>query len=313
MGAVTVACTYLAGRLLSGSRWAGALGAVALAVGATFWSQSIIAEVYTAGSAFTAGVLVLMLAWERSRRSSLLFWAALLGAASPGVHGTVILAAPAVVVLILTAKPDWRRVWKPILGGTVLGLALLLGAFLVCDRNMAPYNMMNTAYIPARKSWDTSLEELQTPARALHFFDHVAPVELGDVSRYLCSIRRNRQIFIMPALPSDFSIVVIVLMGLGFFSLWPKHPRLGVFFLLAGLVHHLFVFNYRIGDRYAFYISWYPYASVLAAGGLGFLTRLVSGWLPKWKFWLSPVAGNPGDRAGCRAVCRAGAGVRARR
>jgi hypothetical protein len=93
------------------------------------------------------------------------------------------------------------------------------------------------------------------------------------------------------ALPTDFSTPVIGLMVIGFLSLWLKHPRLGVFFLLAGLAHHFFVFNYRIGDRYAFYISWYPYASTLAAGGLGFLARLVSGWLPKWKYWLSPALG----------------------
>lgn len=290
MGAVTAACTYLAGRLLSGSRWAGALGAAALVVGANFWSQSIIAEVYTAGSAFAAGVLLLLLAWEQSRRSRLLFWAALLGAVSPGVHGTVILAAPAVVGLILSAKPDWRRVWKPILGGAALGLALLVGAFLVCDRNTAPYNMMNTTYIPAREAFDTSLEELQTPAGRFIFLITSRQWNSAMFRDIMLDTQEQADIY-YSSLPSDFSIVVIVLMGLGFISLWPKHPRLGVFFLLAGLAHHLFVFNYRIGDRYAFYISWYPYASALAAAGLGFLTHLVLGRLPKWKFWLRPALG----------------------
>ena len=62
MGGFTVALVYLSGRVLSGSRWGGALGAAALSLSATFWSQATIAEVYTPGSVFTASILLLMLA-----------------------------------------------------------------------------------------------------------------------------------------------------------------------------------------------------------------------------------------------------------
>ncbi len=290
MGGVTVACTYLAGRMLSGSRWAGALGALALAVSATFWSQAIIAEVYTAGSAFAALVLVLLLAWEQTRKNSLLFWAALAGALGPGVHGTIVLMAPAAALLVLAGKPEWRRIWRPVLGGGALGLALLLGAFAVCDANQAPYNTMSSIYIPSRSNFGSTLEELQRPegrflflisSRQWNTFMFQDPVRImpGQAKQYYTS------------LPGEFSPLVLALAGVGFLALWPRRPRLGAFFLLAGLAHHFFVFNYPIGDIYAFYLPWFPYLCALAAAGLGWVLREVGRRLPRWQAGLSLALG----------------------
>jgi hypothetical protein len=64
-----------------------------------------------------------------------------------------------------------------------------------------------------------------------------------------------------------------------------------VFFLAAGLAHHLFVFNYRIGDSYAFYLTWYPYACALAAAGLGWLMRMAGRFLPRLAVGLRPALG----------------------
>jgi hypothetical protein len=63
MGGLTIGGVYLAGWLLSGNRWAGLFGALSLAVGFTFWSQALIAEVYTAGAAFLVAVFVLVVTW----------------------------------------------------------------------------------------------------------------------------------------------------------------------------------------------------------------------------------------------------------
>jgi hypothetical protein len=64
-GALTVAFVYLTARQLTRRRLPALLGAVALAVSPIFWSQSVIAEVYTLNSAFVAVLLWLALRWAR--------------------------------------------------------------------------------------------------------------------------------------------------------------------------------------------------------------------------------------------------------
>ncbi len=64
-GALTVALVYLIGRQLTRRRLPALLGAVALAVSPVFWSQSVVAEVYTLSSALMAALLWLALHWSR--------------------------------------------------------------------------------------------------------------------------------------------------------------------------------------------------------------------------------------------------------
>lgn len=64
-GALTVALVYLITRQLTRRRLPALLGALALAVSPVFWSQSVIAEVYTLNSTFVAALLWLVLRWAR--------------------------------------------------------------------------------------------------------------------------------------------------------------------------------------------------------------------------------------------------------
>jgi len=64
-GALTAALVYLAARQLAARRLPALLGALALAVSPVFWSQAVIAEVYTLAGAFVALLLWLVLRWAR--------------------------------------------------------------------------------------------------------------------------------------------------------------------------------------------------------------------------------------------------------
>lgn len=64
-GAVTIALVYLLTRHLARRRLPALVAAAALAVSPVFWSQAVVAEVYTLNSAFVAGVLWLALRWAR--------------------------------------------------------------------------------------------------------------------------------------------------------------------------------------------------------------------------------------------------------
>ncbi|HSJ59514.1 MAG TPA: DUF2723 domain-containing protein, partial [Anaerolineae bacterium] len=63
--ALSVALVYLVARALTVRRLAALLGAVALAASPVFWSQAVIAEVYTLNLALVAALLWLILLWAR--------------------------------------------------------------------------------------------------------------------------------------------------------------------------------------------------------------------------------------------------------
>ena len=64
MGAVAVGLMVPVGKVLTGRRWISGVGALALAFSPAFWSQAIIAEVYTTGAACMLGVLLCLVLWH---------------------------------------------------------------------------------------------------------------------------------------------------------------------------------------------------------------------------------------------------------
>ena len=165
-----------------------------------------------------------------------------------------------------------------------------MGAFAVADANQAPYNIMNTAYIPARSNFDTSLAELQSPVGRFVFLitnRQWSSAMFQDPAKD--TIEKGGDYY--EALPSYFAWPVLGLMAIGFVSLWWGRARIAAFFLLAGAAHHYFVFNYRIEDSYAFYLAWFPFLCALAAAGLGWLLRMAARYLPGIAAGLRPALG----------------------
>ncbi|HUV90115.1 MAG TPA: DUF2723 domain-containing protein, partial [Anaerolineae bacterium] len=212
MAALTVAGVYLAGRMLCGHSGPALVGALALAVSPTFWSQAVIAEVYTPGAAFLAGVLVCLLLWEVYGHPAALFVAGLLGGLSLGVHMTVALVAPAVGVFLLGGRPSppalpsprpspwegegerrspqpasgrppltppspppWRggegrwAVWRPALLGALVGIVLMVGAFLALDWHNPVASYFNTSFLPAYSAWGFQASDVDSPFERLAF------------------------------------------------------------------------------------------------------------------------------------------------
>ena len=62
--ALTVGGVYLLTRYFTRSRVGAVLGGLALGISYTFWSQAVIAEVYTTGLAFLTGIMLLLFHWQ---------------------------------------------------------------------------------------------------------------------------------------------------------------------------------------------------------------------------------------------------------
>ncbi len=103
--AVTVAMVYLVARTLAPRRRLPALaGALALAVSPVFWSQAVVAEVYTLNAAFVAALLWLALRWARRPLRPVRPFALLL--ARPAGRGPLFLPRPGLWVRM---PPGVRR------------------------------------------------------------------------------------------------------------------------------------------------------------------------------------------------------------
>jgi hypothetical protein len=274
MAALTVVGVYLAGRLLVGHRLPALVGAIALAVSSTFWSQAVIAEVYTPGSALLVAILVCLLAWDTYRNPRYLALAGALGGLSLGVHMSVVLLAPAVGVFLLLswwrARGLGQAIWRPALLGALAGTGLMLVAFLALDWNAPPANFFDSAVLPSRSAWGYGPNELNTPFERLAFnlggrqFRSLMFADPGE------TMPRLYQQY-LDGLPHELSRWVLGLAGIGLLGLLVRRWRVAGLFLLALAAYAVYTFNYDLWDLYVFFIPSYVLLAILAGVGLGWL------------------------------------------
>jgi len=281
MAALTVGGVYLAGRLLTGRRGPALLGALALAVSPTFWSQALIAEVYTPGAAFLVAVLLPLLWWERRRRPWALFASGVAGGLSLGVHLTVALLAPAVGLFLLLGRRRGERVWRSALLGALTGVALALLAFLAVDLHAPPANYFNAVVLPSRSAWGFAATDLDSPLERLAFglsARQFHPFMFADPTRVMPRLAGEY----FGHLPQEFSALSLLLAGLGGLGLLVRRPRLALLLLVALAVQWIYTFNYDIWDLYVFHIPGYVLLALLAGAGAGLL---LEGWLALARRW----------------------------
>src|SRR5881628_1916645 len=123
--AVAIGLLVVVAAELSGSIAAGAAAALVFAVSYTFWSQSIIAEVYALHAVFMALTLLLLLRWQRQPTDGRLLAFFAVYALGFGNHLSMILLAPAYTLFLLTAAPrGWRSMFAP----RIVSMAVLCAA-----------------------------------------------------------------------------------------------------------------------------------------------------------------------------------------
>jgi hypothetical protein len=287
MAALTVAGVYAAGRLLTARRAVAAASALALAVSPTFWSQAIIAEVYTPGAAFLIWILVALLWWDATDRTYALFVAGLLGGLSVGVHMSVALLLPAVLVFVaatLVARRAAVSIPKSLasaLGGAVAGLAVMFLIFLLIDWNNPTASYFQSVVEPSCSAWGLSAEQMDGPFDRLLF---------GWSARQFRSFMFADPAAVMPDLadrywgnlPSELAWPLIVLASIGALGLLVRRPRAAALLLVALTTQWLCTFNYDIWDLYVFFIPSYVLLAVLAAAGLAVAVDIVGRLTSRW-------------------------------
>jgi hypothetical protein len=273
MAALTAASVYLAGRLLINYRILALIGALGLVVSPTFWSQAIIAEVYTAGAAFLVLILIALLWWDQADKKWMLFLAGFLGGLSIGVHMSVALLAPAVLLFLLLHKERAAKIWKIAFLGAIVGLLFTILLFGIIDFNNPTANYFNSVVEPSRSAWQLSNEMIDDPVERLLF---------GWSARQFRSFMFSDIANVMPKqaadywhnLPQELGKPMIWLSILGAVTLLIRRSRVGILLGIGLTVQLLWIFNYEIWDLYIFFIPTYVLLSILSIVGMGTLMDL---------------------------------------
>jgi len=259
-GALTVALLYLTMRLALKFRVAALLGALVFAVSPVFWSQALMAEVYTLNSAFVALILFLLLCWkeavEEGKEASLRPLALAYGL-SLTHHRTMLLLAPAVVAFILWVdrgliKREWARL-----------AALLLVPLLLY------------LYIPIRGIYTSSLDGTYVNT----FSGFIKQVTAGGYGVFFTQnpLGESRGLaFYFALFRQQFTLVGLALGVLGLF--WSfRRPKILLLLSLAGVTNLVFLLGYRVSDIEVFFIPLFLVWACFLGGGLALLWQGVVG------------------------------------
>ena len=160
-GAIAVAIIYLLCRRLGAGKLGAAAGGGVFGVSETFWSQAVIAEVYTLHILLTTLFLLTLLSWRVRRKDHYLLLAAFLGGLAMTNHLTSVFLLPSAVLFV--AAVDTSRLLKP---GLMFKSAVL---FVV---GLLPY-----LYLPIRASMNPPLVNTgpaENPATLAGFLDLVS-------------------------------------------------------------------------------------------------------------------------------------------
>ena len=242
------------------------LAAATFALTPTFWSQAVIAEVYSLQTFLVVSLFLLLLVWAGRRDTRLLLLAAVTFGFGLAHHRTTILLAPAVLAFILLEDRGILRDWRLVFKALIL-LLLPLALYL---------------YIPVRAPSTAYLQLPLAQGRALSLYDNSLAgfldfVTGGPFGGYLdLSLDLGARLTMTGRLLSqELGWVVLALALVGVVRLFAS--RCWSLLALTGLAYLVTVaFNlvYNIGDIHVLYIPSYLAVVLWLAVGVGALSRL---------------------------------------
>ena len=237
-------------------------GALVFGVSPTFWSQAVVAEIYTFNALLVALTVLALLAWRDERRDLYGLLALFLAGLSLTHHLTSGLLLPAAFLLV--ALVSWRKLleWRLVLAGA--------GLFVL---GLLPY-----AYLPIRAYMRPPLSNAD-PTSFERFWDLVSGGDYkAEMFAFGLAELPDRLAYYGGHLLDQFHPAFLAVALLGVASMFLR-DRAGLallgFLYLGWLVYAL---EYDIADVYVYFIPTYLILSLWTAVGLASLLR----WLESW-------------------------------
>lgn len=261
--ALACAVVFLIAVEISGAIGPAVAASLLFAGSYTFWSQAVIAEVYSLHLLLVALTLLLLLRWEERPTTARLAALFAVYAAAFGNHLSMILLAPAIVVFLLTTAPrGWRSMFSP----RVIALAL---ACACAGALQYAWNLRGLWLAPQPP--DGLMDAVQ------RFWFDVTKVDWREtmVMQVHRSAASDRLAMYAFDLRQQFGWIgpVVALGGLIQLALANWRRALVLFLVLAANV--VFAFGYNVGDAHVFYLPSHLIVALLVASGVVMLGALI--------------------------------------
>ncbi len=260
-GALAAAVVYVVLRHLASYRIAALIGALVFALGQTFWSQAVAAEIYTMQMLIVAVLLYLALIWREEvergnttgaqRRFLLLALVMGLGLAH---HRLIVLLYPALALYILLVD---RNLIKD---GKLLARAAVL---FVLPLALYVYLPLRGAVGSANGEYQNTLSGFWTWVTAQEYMDFITqnPLQVHHGIAFYWTL-----------FSSQFTLAGLALVVVGVVWLLQR-PREWLLLAASGACQALFVFNYRVADVEVHFLTIFLLTAVLiGVGADGLLT-----------------------------------------
>jgi hypothetical protein len=295
---------------------AGAVAALLLAFSYTFWTQAVIAEVYSLHLTLVAVCLLVLHAYAtKPTMSRLLLFTAVYAAAFGNHLGMVLLLVP-FAIFVLQVTPDRRMLLRPVVIAAVLSLAVA-GALQYTPNFLAVWASLNApdAWIEriATFWFDTTKQDWR---ESMVFGVHSS--ELGDrLAMWAFDAR------------AQFGAAGLGLAAIGIVQLWrTARPWALLSHTIYGL-NTIFALTYNVGDTHVFFLPGHLVTALCAGAGVTLLVRgaRLDGPFPRagiaqfsvvllvlgyagWRGWTTwPLADRHEDRRGAQVIAQLTAGI----
>jgi len=304
VGLLAVVCASITRSIV-----AGAAAGVLLAFSYTFWTQAVIAEVYSLHLALVALCLLLLHAYATRPTTSRLLLFAAAYAASFGNHlGMILLFLPfAMVVLQMT--PDRRMLLRPGVVAAVASLAVA-GALQYTPNFRAVWASLNATDVWTERIATFWFDTTKQDWRESIVFG-VDPSALRDrLAMWAFDARQQ------------FGAAGLALAATGVFQLWRTARPWSYLALTAYALNATFALTYNVGDAHIFLLPGHFVTALCAGAGVALLVRgarptiarfcvviLVLGHAG-WRGWTTwPLADRHEDRRGEQLIAQLTTGI----
>lgn len=275
----TLSGVYLLARSITHSRVGAVLGCLALGIAHSFWSQAVIAEVYTLATLALTWSIYCLYRWQEDparKNAWLLACVLLLGL---GVHTVVELVVPAVGIFILMtlrakhlpARQWWRSIGAAAAGGAI-GAAIFILVFFISDTVVnPPTSFLNVTLVPSHSLWGVSAADLDSFFKRL--YHTVIPLQWGGAlfSGDPGYMDKELERYMGALVGLDFSLPMLLLSLLGLVVAFIRRPRLAGFMVIGFCTLLFYVINYKVSSKFVFYLATYVFLAALIGVGAGFL------------------------------------------
>lgn len=252
LGAAAVGLLYLLVQKWIGGRGLALCTSLLFAFSSTFWSQAVIAEVYTLNAVFLTGLLLVLAYWRSTCEPHWLLFLAFFYGLSLTHHLTVSLWAPGLFAVLVLTQKEWP--WRGALGWASIVLFLI---------GLSPY-----LYLPIRSALHPVF--VWNPIRDVHdLFFHITGREYGDrmFTASFSTVERHLRDYVK-LLWTQWTPLGVPFMVVGFLTQLRRDWKLFtgcVWFFLSDVI---FSINYTIGDIEVFFIPSFFIATLWIGYGL---------------------------------------------